>query len=61
MKNSVNPRIIKTIKELSEEEIVSEFLISILLEEARNSGKDKQFWQYKEYYRKKVEEYASKK
>ncbi len=61
MKKSVNPRIIKTIKDLSEEDVVSEFLISILLEEARNSGKDKIFWQYKEFYRKIVQEYVNKK
>jgi len=57
MSVNLNLRIIETIKEIAEDNKISSFLIEILQEESRNTCKDKRYWQYKDFYRKTIDEY----
>lgn len=55
MRRAVNPKIIETIRELSEDPVICDFLTKAILEESKHLLGDKQYWRYTEYYLSEIE------
>ena len=54
MSRSLNPRVLKTVRELSEDEVVRDFIEQILQEESIHMADDKHHWHYSEYYKREI-------
>jgi hypothetical protein len=52
----INPRILDGIREHSDDQTISEFLVGLILEEADHPGQ----WQWRETYKRMVEQYCEK-
>lgn len=54
MKRAINPRILNTVKEISDDPIITDFLVEILIMESEQIGNEKRRWHYSDFYKQKI-------
>ena len=54
MNRALNQRILKTIRELADDEDITDFLIRILQEESIHMSDNKKYWHFQEFYKQEI-------